>query len=61
MDTLYGCGYVKGKVFLYGVLGAIILVLYGAIQYKFDLIGGGRAILGVEIIMYAPRELPSSG
>jgi len=80
-----------GKSFLYGITGAIILILYGIIPTlqpsnanfgkvyaayggifivlsilwgwkidnvipdKFDLIGGFIALMGVIIIMYAPR------
>lgn len=81
----------EGKEIWYGVLGAIILILYGIIPTlqpenanfgrvyatyggifivlsilwgwkidnilpdKFDLIGGGIALIGVMVIMYAPR------
>ena len=81
----------EGKSILYGVIGAIVLIIYGIIPTlqtsnanfgrvyatygrifivlsilwgwkidnilpdKFDLIGGGIALLGVIIIMYAPR------
>ena len=81
----------EGKSILYGVIGAIVLIIYGIIPTlqpsnasfgrvyatyggifivlsilwgwkvdnilpdKFDLIGGGIALIGVIIIMYAPR------
>ncbi|AGX44319.1 YnfA family protein [Clostridium saccharobutylicum] len=81
-----------GKSFLYGIVGAIVLILYGIIPTfqpansnfgkvyapyggifivlsilwgwkidnvtpdKFDLIGGAVALIGVIIIMYAPRS-----
>ena len=81
----------EGKSILYGVSGAIVLIIYGIIPTlqpsnanfgrvyatyggifivlsilwgwkidnilpdKFDLIGGGIALIGVIIIMYAPR------
>lgn len=81
-----------GKSFLYGIVGAIVLILYGIIPTfqpansnfgkvyaayggifivlsilwgwkidnvtpdKFDLIGGVVALIGVIIIMYAPRS-----
>ena len=80
-----------GKSALYGVIGAVVLIIYGIIPTlqpsnanfgrvyatyggiftvlsilwgwkvdnvlpdKFDLIGGGIALIGVLIIMYAPR------
>lgn len=81
----------EGRSFLYGIFGAVILILYGVIPTlqpsgvnfgrvyaayggifialsilwgwkvdnvipdKFDLIGGAIALIGVIIIMYAPR------
>lgn len=81
----------EGRSFLYGIFGAIVLILYGVIPTlqpsgvnfgrvyaayggifislsilwgwkvdnvipdKFDLIGGAIALIGVIIIMYAPR------
>ena len=89
-DTLYGW-LREGRSFLYGIFGAVILILYGVIPTlqpsgvnfgrvyaayggifialsilwgwkvdnvipdKFDLIGGAIALIGVIIIMYAPR------
>lgn len=80
-----------GKNLIYGIIGAIVLILYGIIPTlqpanvnfgrvyaayggifivlsilwgwkidnvvpdRFDIIGGGIALLGVLIIMYAPR------
>ncbi len=81
----------EGRSFLYGIFGAVVLILYGVIPTlqpsgvnfgrvyaayggifialsilwgwkvdnvipdKFDLIGGAIALIGVIIIMYAPR------
>lgn len=81
----------EGKSLLYGVIGAIVLILYGIIPTlqpdnanfgrvyatyggifivlsilwgwkvdhvlpdRFDLIGGAIALIGVTVIMYAPR------
>lgn len=81
-----------GKSLVYGIIGALILILYGVIPTlqpstsnfgkvyaayggvfivlsilwgwkvdnitpdKFDLIGGGIALIGVWVIMYAPRS-----
>ncbi|EOU1829401.1 YnfA family protein [Clostridium perfringens] len=81
----------QGKSLIYGIIGALVLILYGIIQTlqpensnfgrvyatyggifivlsilwgwkvdniipdKFDLIGGFIALIGVLIIMYAPR------
>ncbi len=91
MVTLYGFGFAKEKSLIYGIIGALVLILYGIIPTlqpensnfgrvyatyggifivlsilwgwkvdniipdKFDLIGGFIALIGVLIIMYAPR------
>ncbi len=91
MVTLYGFWLRQGKSLIYGIIGALVLILYGIIPTlqpensnfgrvyatyggifivlsilwgwkvdniipdKFDLIGGFIALIGVLIIMYAPR------